>query len=297
MPTAPKPKWLKVRAPGGERYADIKRRLRGLELHTVCEEARCPNMGECWGGGTATIMILGDVCTRGCRFCAVTTGKPKTLDLLEPARVAEAISKMGLDYVVITSVNRDELEDGGASVFARTVRATRHRQPDILIEVLVPDFQGDLDAVRMVADSGPDTFAHNVETVERLQRRVRDVRATYAQSLRVLEHAKANRARDWALTKTSLMLGVGETEAEVLQTMRDLRDVGCDVVTFGQYLQPTAKHLPVAEYLTPQVFDAYRDAALELGFVYCASGPLVRSSYRAGEYFMTRYFDQRRTAS
>lgn len=292
MPSPRKPDWLKVRAPGGERYADVKSRMRTQGLNTVCEEARCPNMGECWGGGTATVMILGEVCTRGCRFCAVTTGKPTTLDLMEPFRVAEAISRMGLDYVVITSVNRDEVPDGGAEIFARTVRATRARQPDLLIEVLTPDFQGNLDAVKAVADAAPETFAHNVETVERLQRRVRDARAGWAQSLAVLEHAKKHRVKSYGLTKTSIMLGVGETEADVLDALRQLRDVDCDVVTFGQYLRPSQKHLPIDRYVTPAEFDDYKAAALEMGFVYCASGPLVRSSYRAGEYFMRDYFQK-----
>jgi lipoic acid synthetase len=291
--TLRKPAWLKVRAPGGPRYADLKRRLRGLELNTVCEEARCPNMGECWSSGTATVMILGDTCTRGCRFCAVSTGKPPTVDLAEPFRVAEAISKMGLDYVVITSVNRDDLPDGGADIFARTIRATRARQPELLIEVLTPDFAGDLDDVKTVVDAAPDTFAHNVETVERLQRPVREARCSWAQSLAVLEHAKTHVVRDHGLTKTSIMLGVGETRDEVITSMRQLREVGCDVVTFGQYLRPTPKHLNVAEYVTPAQFDEYRDIALELGFVYCASGPLVRSSYKAGEYFLTQYYRER----
>ncbi len=285
-----KPDWLKVRAPGGERYVEIKARLRDLGLNTVCEEARCPNIGECWGGGTATVMILGDTCTRGCRFCAVTTGKPSTVDWAEPARVADMIAKMGLDYVVITSVNRDELEDGGSEIFARTIRATRARQPDLLIEVLTPDFQGVRESVGRVVAAGPDTFAHNVETVERLQRRVRDQRATWTQSLAVLEQAKAEKVLAHALTKTSIMLGLGETDAEIDAALAQLRGVGCDVVTFGQYLRPTPKHLPVHEYVPPERFEAWRLRALELGFVYCASGPLVRSSYKAGEFFLTQYY-------
>ena len=292
-----KPDWLKVRAPGGERYAEIKQRLRSLDLNTVCEEARCPNIGECWSGGTATIMILGDTCTRGCRFCAVLTGKPKKTDLEEPKRVAEAISKMGLDYVVITSVNRDDLPDGGAAIFAETIQATHARQPELLIEVLTPDFRGDLTAVQQVVEAAPDTFAHNVETVERLQRTVRDQRANWSQSLEILNYAKQHAVAEHAITKTSLMLGVGETEEEVLTALRQLRDVGCDVVTFGQYLRPTPKHLAVEEYVTPEQFDAYREQALGMGFLYCASGPLVRSSYRAGEYFLTHYFNKLRVAS
>jgi lipoic acid synthetase len=286
------PGWLKVKAPGGARYAAIKERVRGLGLNTVCEEARCPNIGECWSAGTATIMILGDTCTRGCRFCAVDTGKPSTVDWAEPARVAEAITHMGLDYVVLTSVNRDELEDGGSTIFARTVRAIRARQPAILIEVLTPDFLGNMESVGRVVAAAPDTYAHNVETVERLQRRVRDARANYAQSLAVLEYARAHKVRPHALTKTSIMLGLGETDDEVEQTMIDLRGVGCDVVTFGQYLRPSPKHLEVVEFVTPERFASVKTRALELGFVYCASGPLVRSSYKAGEYFLTDYYQK-----
>ena len=289
-----KPEWLKVRAPGGDRHADLKRRLRGLNLNTVCEEARCPNIGECWNSGTATVMILGDMCTRGCRFCDVNTGKPQITDWLEPGRVAEAICAMELDYVVITSVNRDDLDDGGAQIFGMTVKAVKARQPEILVEVLTPDFGGQMDAVQMVLDAMPDTFAHNVETVERLQRTVRDVRATYAQSLAVLEYAKTNAVQKIALTKSSVMLGLGESHDEVVQTMKDLRGVGCDVVTFGQYLRPANRHLKVEEYVPPERFDEFRDIALDMGFVYCASGPLVRSSYKAGEFFMKHYLDRRR---
>jgi lipoic acid synthetase len=283
-----KPDWLKVQAPGGSRYAALKQRLRTLQLNTVCEEARCPNMGECWDSGTATVMILGDVCTRGCRFCAVTSGKPTTLDELEPMRVAKAIQQMDLEYVVITSVDRDDLSDGGSAIFAQTITAVRTLSPKILIEVLTPDFAGDLNAVDTVLRSCPDVFAHNVETVERLQRDVRDARCGYGQSLSVLSHAKEQITGLRALTKTSLMLGLGETEDEVIECMHHLREVNCDVVTFGQYLRPTPKHLPVHSFVHPTQFDRYREIALELGFVYCASGPLVRSSYRAGEFFMTQ---------
>ena len=292
MPRQRKPEWLKVRAPGGPQYADIKKRLRGLTLHTVCDEAQCPNMGECWGGGTATIMILGEVCTRGCRFCAVQSGKPPELDLDEPFRVAEALSRMGLRYVVLTSVTRDDIDDGGADIFARTIRAIRARQPEMLIEVLTPDFQGHERDVQTVLDAAPDVFAHNVETVERLQRSVRDARFSYQQSLAVLQYARKNTVREHGLTKTSLMVGVGETQDEVVQTMRDLRNVGCDAVTFGQYLRPSKKHLEVVEYVPPEVFERYREIAQGMGFVYCASGPLVRSSYRAGEYFLREYFQK-----
>jgi len=239
-------------------------------------------------------MILGDMCTRGCRFCDVNTGKPQITDWLEPGRVAEAICAMELDYVVITSVNRDDLDDGGAQIFGMTVKAVKARQPEILVEVLTPDFGGQMDAVQMVLDAMPDTFAHNVETVERLQRTVRDVRATYAQSLAVLEYAKTNAVQKIALTKSSVMLGLGESHDEVVQTMKDLRGVGCDVVTFGQYLRPANRHLKVEEYVPPERFDEFRDIALDMGFVYCASGPLVRSSYKAGEFFMKHYLDRRR---
>ena len=290
MTSPRKPDWLKVRAPGGDRYASIKRRMRDLSLHTVCEEARCPNVGECWGGGTATFMILGDVCTRGCRFCAVTTGRPTVTDVEEPARVADAAAHMGLDYVVLTSVNRDDLPDGGSAIFAATVTALFERSPDILVEVLTPDFLGDAVAVQRVLDAGPHVFAHNVETVERLTRRVRDARAGYAQSLAVLTLAKARATRALALTKSSIMVGCGETPDEVMQTLSDLRDAGCDVVTIGQYLRPSPKHLAVERWVTPEEFADYEAAAGALGFVYCASGPLVRSSYRAGEYFLRHRF-------
>ena len=292
----PKPDWLKVRAPGGARYNAIKNRMRDLDLHTVCEEAQCPNIGECWGGGTATFMILGDVCTRGCRFCAVNSGKPPTLDWAEPARVANAVDHMELDYVVLTSVNRDELDDGGSEIFARTVKAIRHRRPTTLVEVLTPDFQGRMECVARVVNAEPDVFAHNVETVERLQRTLRDARAGWKQSLDVLAYAKQNTVRPHGLTKTSIMVGVGETPDEVVTAMRQLRDVGCDVVTFGQYLRPSPKHHAVVEYVTPEQFQEYHDQAMDLGFVYCASGPLVRSSYRAGEYFLKNYFGERQAS-
>jgi len=283
-----KPDWLKVRAPGGARYVGIKERLRSLDLHTVCEEAQCPNIGECWGGGTATLMLMGDVCTRGCRFCAVTTGKPSALDEREPEHVADVIAHMELDYVVLTSVNRDDLPDGGAAHFGKTITAIHKTTPKVLVEALVPDFQGGLDAVDCLVDSKPDVYAHNMETVRRLQRSVRDVRADYEQSLDVLERA-GKHARDIGhrmLTKTSLMLGCGETLDEVRETMKDLRERNVDVVTFGQYLRPSAKHLAVERFVEPADFEQLREDALAMGFRYCASGPLVRSSYRAGEYFI-----------
>lgn len=284
-PRAPKPGWLKVHAPGGPRYAAMKQRARRLALATVCEEAQCPNIGECWSGGTATFMLMGEVCTRGCRFCAVDTAKhPPALDPAEPANVAEAVYEMGLSYVVLTSVNRDELPDGGARHLADCLAAIHARSPSTLLEVLIPDFQGAQPSVRMLAESPLAVLAHNVETVERLTPSVRDPRASYAQSLGVLEYAKG--LRPTLLTKSSIMVGLGETEEEVLRTMADLRSVGVDIVTLGQYLRPSLKHLPVARYVEPEVFDRYAARAKEMGFGYVASGPLVRSSYRAGELFV-----------
>jgi lipoic acid synthetase len=287
-PTARKPEWLKVRPPGGEAYGALKERARRLKLATVCEEARCPNIGECWGGGTATFMLMGEVCTRGCRFCAVDTAKrPPPLDPEEPANVAEAVAEMGLTYVVLTSVNRDELPDGGAAHLAACLRAIHARSPDVLLEMLIPDFEGNREAVALVAQGPLAVLAHNVETVERLTPRVRDPRASYAQSLSVLEHTKA--ARPELLTKSSVMLGLGETEDEVLATMRDLRSVGVDIITLGQYLRPSHKHLPVVEFIHPATFDRLAEAARALGFGYVAAGPLVRSSYRAGELFVEKH--------
>jgi lipoic acid synthetase len=263
----------------------VKSLLRGLELHTVCEEARCPNVGECWGGGTATIMLLGDTCTRGCRFCAVASGNPGGwTDPLEPEKVARALEALGLTYVVLTSVDRDDLPDGGAAHFAATVRAVKRRCPELVVETLIPDFAGDLEAVRTVAESGPEVVDHNLETVERLQGTVRDRRAGYRQSLRVLQAVKETRPD--AYTKSSLMLGLGERREEVVQAMQDLRAAGVDILTLGQYLRPTSWHLAVEAYVPPETFDAYRETADGLGFLYCAAGPLVRSSYRAGEYFL-----------
>jgi lipoyl synthase len=278
-----KPEWLKVRAPGGERYSHIKETLRRYDLHTVCEEARCPNVGECWGGGTATIMILGDVCTRGCRFCAVTTGNPRgAYDPREPEHTGRTIAAMGLEYVVITMVDRDDMLDGGAAHVAETLRAIRTHSPHILIEALLGDFSGNLDDVATtVTDGQPDVFAHNVETVERLQRTVRDARCSMERSLAVLRHAKAVSPETY--TKSSIMLGLGETRDEVLETMRALRAVDVDVLTLGQYLRPTPKHHELVRYWTPEEFDDLRDEGLAMGFKYVASGPLVRSSYRAAE--------------
>jgi lipoic acid synthetase len=284
----PKPRWLKVKMPGGPRYTAIKARARTLKLHTVCEEARCPNIGECWGGGTATFMVMGGICTRGCRFCAVTTKKHgMPLDPLEPENLGSTIAEMDLDYVVVTSVDRDDLPDQGAGHFAACVRETRRQSPKTMVEVLIPDFRGDLDLLHRVVDAQPDVIAHNIECTEALTSRVRDPRAGYRQSLAVLQGIKDRDPTRY--TKSSIMVGFGAPERDIVQTMRDLRAVGCDFLTVGQYLQPTKKHLPVTEFVPPEQFDRYRDLGLEMGFHYVASGPLVRSSYKAGEYFIREF--------
>jgi lipoic acid synthetase len=281
----PKPEWLKVRMPGGGRYDSVRKTLRELQLNTVCEEASCPNMGECWGSGTATVMLMGRVCTRGCRFCDVDSGVPAPLDPLEPRHLADAVGRLGLDYLVVTSVNRDELSDGGASHFAQAIVELRRAAPRTLVEVLTPDFQGSREALQMIIDADPTVAAHNVETVERLTPRVRDRRATYRQSLDVLDFYKRGGMR----TKSSLMLGLGESRAEVLQAMRDLRAVDCDILTLGQYLRPSEKHLAVEEFVRPEVFDDLAAEGRALGFKFVASGPLVRSSYKAGEFFVRNW--------
>jgi len=281
---AQKPRWLKVPVPGGERYQKVKATLSRLELHTVCAEAHCPNVGECWGGGTATVMLMGDTCTRGCRFCHVkTAAQPPPLDADEPRHLAEAIAELGLDYIVVTSVDRDDLPDGGAAHFAEAIRRLK-AIPGLLVEVLTPDFQGDAGAVRVVGRARPDVFANNIETVRRLTPVVRDPRAGYQQTLEVLARMKAGFPA--VATKSSIMVGLGETEAEVVETMVDLRAHRVEILTLGQYLRPSAWHLPVAEFVTPERFEALRRRGLELGFRYVASGPLVRSSYRAGELFL-----------
>ncbi len=286
-----KPDWLKVRAPGGERYAFLKTTLRTLDLHTVCEEARCPNVGECWASGTATFMLLGDVCTRGCRFCAVTTGNPRgAYDPREPEQVAEAVLRMQLDYVVLTMVDRDDMLDGGAAIVARTVRTIKARHPKALVETLTGDFQGDREAIRAVVEAGGEVFAHNVETVRRLTREVRDVRCDYDKTLEVLRFARSLPGRH--LTKSSIMVGLGETDAEVVDTMRDLRGAGVEILTIGQYLRPSEKHHGVVEYVEPAVFARWQAAGHEMGFRYVASGPLVRSSYKAGEVFIQSLFQK-----
>ena len=283
--TVHKPPWLKVRLPSGTGYNRLKDSLRGLKLHTVCEEARCPNLAECWQSGTATIMILGDVCTRGCRFCAVKTAKTGTpVDADEPSRVAEALARMNLRYVVITSVDRDDLDDGGAGIFAETIRETRRRCPDLIIEALIPDFRGDLHALRKVVDAAPQVIGQNIETVRRLTRYARDRRCGYEQTLEVLANIKALDPRIY--TKSAILLGLGETADEVLATMRDLRAHDVDILTLGQYLQPTRKHVPVAEFLHPDRFSEYEEQGMKLGFRYIAAGPMVRSSYKAAEFFV-----------
>eukprot|EP00045_Choanoeca_perplexa_P003252 m.29498 g.29498 ORF g.29498 m.29498 type:complete len:367 (+) comp11948_c0_seq1:164-1264(+) len=290
------PDWAKTSVPKGKNFSTIKNNLRELKLNTVCEEARCPNIGECWGGkegtATATIMLMGSECTRACRFCSVkTSNRPAPLDPEEPVNTAEAIAAWGLDYVVLTSVDRDDLEDAGSAHFASTVMELKKRNPKILVECLTPDFNGNYEQVAHVARSGLDVFAHNMETVERLTPNVRDRRAFYRQSLRVLEMAKE--AQPDVITKTSLMLGLGEQDAELEQTMRDLRNSGVDCITFGQYMQPTKRHLKVFEYVTPERFEHWKQQGDAHGFLYTASGPLVRSSYKAGEFFLTNILNKR----
>lgn len=280
-----KPEWLKVKAPGGENYARLKATFRSLNLHTVCEEASCPNIGECWGGGTATLMLMGDTCTRACKFCHVKSGNPKgVLDIHEPEKVATSLSQMDLTYVVLTSVDRDDLPDGGADHFARTVEAIKRLSPNMLVEVLIPDFKAERDPLIRISQCGADVIAHNIETIERLTKTVRDVRATYPQSLEVLRRLKFDLGVKY--TKSSIMVGLGETQEEVLKAMDELREVDCDILTVGQYLRPTNWHLEVGEYLTPEIFKFYEDEGLKRGFKFVPSGPLVRSSYKAGEKFI-----------
>jgi lipoyl synthase len=281
-----KPVWLRVRAPAGENYTKVKQSLRSLNLHTVCEEARCPNISECWGTGTATIMIMGDICSRGCRFCAINSGKPVLLDAGEPERVAKAIREWRLRYIVITSVCRDDLEDGGAEHIAKTIKAIKLLCPTIIVESLIPDFRGDDNSIKKIVKSEPEVISHNIETVRRLTPKVRDARASYEQSLLVLKKIKDSNSSIY--TKSSIMLGLGESEEEVIQTIKNLRSVGVSILTIGQYLQPTPKHLPVVEFIDPEKFNWYGEIAERMGFVYVASGPLVRSSYRAAEFFLEK---------
>ncbi len=275
-----KPPWLRAPMPAGPEFTAVQHIVREHRLSTVCEEAKCPNIGECWNAGTATIMLMGAVCTRACRFCAVDTGNPRGwLDEEEPENVARSVELMGLKYVVLTSVNRDDLPDGGSAHYAAAIRAIKRRNPGTAVEALTPDFQGVMRDVHTVLESGLDVFAQNVETVRRLTHPVRDPRAGYEQTIDVLRAAKAH--RPGVLTKTSLMLGLGESDAEIRETMADLRAAAVDILTLGQYLRPTPNHLNVERFVTPAEFDQYRRRALDLGFLECVSGPLVRSSYRA----------------
>ena len=284
-PKIERPKWLRAPAPAGANYSDLKALVERLRLHTVCESAACPNVGECWNQRTATFMMLGNVCTRRCGFCAVQKGAPLPLDYDEPNRVAEAVAALGLNFAVITSVNRDDQPDGGAELFAMVIRAIRARVPDCGVEVLVPDFQGKHESVETVMDAAPDVFNHNTETVPRLYRQVR-LGARYERSLDVLSHAK--RVDPAIPTKSGVMLGLGERSDEVLQVMRDLRAHQVDVLTLGQYLRPSPKHLPIVRYLPPEEFDEFRRAGYEMGFTHVESGPLVRSSYHASDSVAAR---------
>jgi lipoic acid synthetase len=292
-----KPEWLKIRPPGGENYTQIKGMLRERKLHTVCEEAHCPNVTECWASGTATFMLGSDTCTRACRFCAIKTARvPPPLDPNEPAHIAESVSTLGLHYVVLTSVDRDDMEDGGAGHFAATISGIKRLNSEIIVEALVPDFRGAEKDLRTIVDSGLDVYAHNVETVYRLQYRVRDPRANYFQSLETLKAAKdyARSKGQELFTKSSIMLGLGETDAELEKAFEDLRAYEVDVLTLGQYLRPSMKHLPVEKYYSPEEFDRLGKLAETKGFLYVASGPMVRSSYRAGELFLKGVIDKRR---
>ncbi|MEN9638781.1 MAG: lipoyl synthase [Bacteroidota bacterium] len=281
MPIArtPKPKWLRVKLPTGENYKMVRSLVDEHKLHTICESGNCPNMGECWGEGTATFMILGNICTRSCGFCAVATGKPLAADALEPMRVARSIQLMKVKHAVITSVDRDDLTDGGAQIWAETIRSVRKISPGTTMETLIPDFMGKWENLQIVIEAAPDIISHNLETVRRLTKQVR-IQAKYDRSLEVLRRLKQAGMK----TKSGVMLGLGESEDEILETIDDLAGVGVDVLTLGQYLQPTPKHLPVAEFVTPEKFAEYREIALTKGFRYVESGPLVRSSYHAEKH-------------
>jgi lipoic acid synthetase len=274
-----KPKWLRVKLPTGENYRTVRGLVDQHKLHTICESGSCPNMGECWGEGTATFMILGNICTRSCGFCAVQTGKPEEVDEFEPGRVANSVKIMGVKHAVVTSVDRDDLKDGGAEIWAQTVRAIRRQSPGTTLETLIPDFAGKWENLQVLIDVAPEIISHNLETVRRLTKQVR-IQAKYDRSLEVLFRLKKGGMR----TKSGVMLGLGETEDEVIETMEDLRSVGVDVLTLGQYLQPTPKHLPVEEFIEPMQFEKYRILALEMGFRFVESGPLVRSSYHAEKH-------------
>ena len=286
------PEWLAVEPANTERYNDIKRTISSMGLHTVCAEAHCPNITECWSSGTATFMVLGGTCTRGCRFCSVHKGAiGQDMDMLEPEKLAQVIKKWGLGYVVLTSVCRDDLQDQGAGHFASCIRAIKKLSPGTVVEVLIPDFSGDASLLKIIADAKPDVVGHNIETVERLSPVIRDRRANYRQSLRVLKSFKGIDARIY--TKSAMMLGVGENEEEILQSLHDLRASRVDFVAIGQYLRPSKFQYEVKEYITPEKFDRIKRAALEMGFLYAAAGPFVRSSYRAGEYFIKRIAENR----
>lgn len=291
----PKPSWLKIRPPT-QAFTELKQTISRHSLHTVCQEAHCPNMSECWSKGTATFMVLGEVCTRGCRFCAVKSGNPMgALDHEEPIRLAKCVREMNLRYVVVTSVDRDDLPDQGASHFAECVRQVKRLCPGIIVEVLTPDFRGNKECIKTVTEAGPNVFDHNVETVKRLQSKVRDRRANYEQSLSVLQEAKSICPSIY--TKSSIMLGLGEKEEEVIEAMSDLREVGVDILTLGQYLRPGEWHLPVEEWVTPEKFEKLKKIGEELGFLYVASGPFVRSSYRAGELFVKSIINKKSSSS
>ena len=290
--TLQKPQWLKIKLTTSDNFINIKNTLKQNNLHTVCEEAHCPNISECWNTGTATFMLMGDTCTRGCKFCAVKTGNPmKGLDEEEPKKLAKALSEIKLfDYVVLTSVNRDDLEDGGSSHFAECIKEIKKAYPEIIVEVLIPDFKGDIKALKKIVDANPEVIAHNIETVERLQRKVRDPRANYKQSLSVLENVKKINPKIYS--KSSIMLGLGETDNEVIQSMKDLRFVDVNILTLGQYLRPTDWHIPINSFVEPSKFEYFKQRALELGFLFCASGPFVRSSYKAGEMFVKNVIEK-----
>jgi lipoic acid synthetase len=280
IPIERKPTWLKVKSQNSRKFKELKRIVSVKKLHTVCEEAMCPNIQECWSHGTATFMLLGSVCTRACKFCAVDTGNPKgKLDKEEPMKVANSIANMDLKYAVLTSVNRDDLSDGGAGHFSETIRAIKEKAPEVIIEALVPDFLGNTESIETLLDSNLEVFAQNLETVRRLTKRVRDPRAGYDQTLKVLSHAKQNSQK--IITKTSLMFGLGETKEEILVAFEDIKKAGVDVLTLGQYMRPTINHLPVEKWYTPEEFEYFKKLAIEIGFLEVASGPLVRSSYRA----------------
>lgn len=280
-----KPDWLKIKPPTTDKFSSVKEILRKHNLHTVCEESHCPNIPECWSGGTATFMVMGDTCTRGCRFCEVkSSGSPLPLDPFEPENLANAIAQLGLDYVVVTSVDRDDLPDQGSSHFARCITEIKKRDPQMMVEVLIPDFQGSNECLKRVVDARPEVIAHNVETVPRLQSKVRDKRANYAQSISVLSNVKKMDPKIY--TKSSIIVGFGETDKEIIHVMKDLRAIDVDFLTIGQYLRPSDWHLPVAEYVHPERFEFFKMMGEELGFKYVAAGPFVRSSYRAGELFV-----------